>query len=473
MRVIISVILGAMLVGCMSGPQYHPPQAPKGSGGPLIGSASSAVSSAQTEADWWRLYDDPVLNQLVADALAANTDMRVAMARLEQARASLHAVRAERLPQTLVAAGGGYERVPEMEAIPGLPRETAIVDSGFSLSYEVDLFGRVRRSVEAARGDEAAALADTDAVRVVVVADTTRAYVDAASYAQSLAIAQRNVELLERSLRLTSRRYEAGRAAKLDVKRISALKDLQVSRIPQLEADRQAALFRLAMLTGRTPRELPPMASARQRPPALQHPIPVGDGIALLERRPDIRAAERRLAASTARIGVATADLYPRITLGGSIGQTSPGFGELGGSGPFRFMAGPLISWTFPNQSAIRARIKGARADAAASLALFDRAILVALQETETALSSYARVLEQRDALEASRAEADAAAGIVRARQREGQVDFLDVLDAERTAAQAEADVASVDAQVADAQIAVFKTLGGGWQTLSQDQWRP
>lgn len=469
MRTTLISLTALLLAGCATGPNYMPPVPPSTSAGALIGSTSPAVSIAQAEGDWWKLYDDAVLNGLVADALAANTDIRVAVARLERAQAALRAARADRLPQGSIDATGGYQRVPQMQALSGADRETGFVDGGLSVSYEVDLFGRVKRGVEAARGDAAAAQADADAVRVAIVADTTRAYIDAASAAHRLAVAKHSVDLLDQSLRLTGKRVEAGRATRLDMLRIGSLRDQQASEIPAIEAERQAALFRLATLTGRTPAELPATAGMREAPPLIAQPIPVGDGGTLLQRRPDVRAAERRLAADTARIGVATADLYPRISLGGSVGQTSAGFGDLFTGGPLRFLLGPLISWSI-NPSAARAKIAGAKADSHASLAQFDGAVLRALEETETALSAYAKALDQRQRLVASRDQANDAAKIVRARQREGQVDFLVVIDAERTAADAEARVALADARVADTQIDLFKALGGGWQSASQVQ---
>ncbi|WP_213979711.1 TolC family protein [Sphingomonas sp. dw_22] len=469
MRTALISLTALLLASCATGPSYVAPSPPVASAGPLIGSASPAVSTAEAVTDWWKLYEDPILDGLVADALAANTDIRVAVARLERAQAAFRAARADRLPQGSIDATGGYQRAPEMQALPGADRETGFVDGGLSVSYEVDLFGRVRRGIEAARGDAAAAQADADAVRVAIVADTTRAYVDAASAAHRLAVAKRSVALLDQSLRLTGKRVEAGRATKLDTLRIGSLRDQQAAEIPAIEAERQAALFRLATLTGRAPAELPASAGARETLPLIDRPIPVGDGAALLQRRPDVRAAERRLAADTARIGVATADLYPHIALGGSVGQTSTGFGDLLTGGPLRFLLGPLISWN-ANPSAARAKIAEARADTHASLAQFDGAVLRALEETETALSAYAKALDRRHRLVASRDQANDAARIVRARQREGQVDFLVVIDAERTAADAEARVALADARVADAQIDLFKALGGGWQSASRAQ---
>ena len=254
-----------------------------------------------------------------------------------------------------------------------------------------------------------------------------------------------------------------GRSDRLDVVRVTSLRDQQAALIPSLEADRNAALFRLATLTGRTPQTLPEAVRAARETPELSQPIPVGDGRALLARRPDIKAAERRLAADTARIGVATADLYPRITLGGSIGTTAIGGGDLFGGGPLNWVLGPLISWAFPNQEANRARIAAARADGDAALASFDGTVLRALEETETALSTYAHALQRRAALQTARDEAARAARISTARQREGRIDFLTVLDALRSQAAADADLASADRAVAFAQVDLFRALGGGW----------
>ena len=419
--------------------------------------------AAPAQQDWWRLYQDPVLDQLIADALAANTDVRVAVARLEKARSALRGARSDRLPQTSLSAGATYGRVPVTQRAPGAPQEDWSVDGGLSVSYEVDLFGRVSRGVEAARGDADAAAADADAVRVAVVADTTRAYADAASGAARLKVANDIVGLLDRLLDLTRRRQSAGLATTLDVARIATLRDQRAADIPRLTADRQAALFRLATLTGRTPDALPPIAAARSLNLEIGQPIPVGDGATLLARRPDVRAAERRLAADTARIGVATASLYPRVTLGGSIGSTGPNIADAFGAGPLRWLLGPLISWSFPNQEAARARIAGARADSQAALATFDGAVLNALAETETALSNYARSLERRQSLKAARDSAETAAKITRAQQREGAIDSLQLLDTERTFAEAEAALAQQDAAVAQAQIDLFRALGGGW----------
>jgi NodT family efflux transporter outer membrane factor (OMF) lipoprotein len=415
------------------------------------------------EANWWRLYADPVLDALVADALAANTDVRVAAARIARARAVLREERAAREPQVGVGGSAQYGRLPG-PSIPGQSRTDVQTDLSFDVAYEVDLFGRLSRREEAARGDIGASAADADAVRVAVVAETTGAYADAVAAAERIAVAERIVGLLDRSLALTKRRQGVGLANGLDLARIAGLRDQRRAEVPLLQAERQSALFRLATLIGRAPRELPPHAAARTTSLRLTQAIPVGDGATLLARRPDVRAAERRLAAATARIGVATADLYPRITLGGSAASSSSGLDNIFSGNALSWLIGPLINWT-TSRGAARARIAAAEADAQGALASFDGVILQALEETETALSRYQQSVARRDALKAARDQAEAAARITRARQREGDISSLELLDTERTVADTQAALAEAEARITTAQIALFRALGGGWQS--------
>ena len=460
----LSIAASALaLAACATGPDYSPKPVSASAAAPFVMTqGSTLVSDTQPTGNWWRLYDDPVLDGLVHDALSANTDIRVAIAKLAKARASLREEKGAREPQIGASGSAQYGRLPGPD-VPGEKRNDVQVDVGLSVAYEVDLFGRVSRRIEAARGDVGAAEADADTVRVAIVSDTVRAYADAASSAERIAVAEDIVALLDKSLALTERQHEIGIANGLDIARIAALRDQRRAEIPLLQAQRQGALFRLATLTGRTPRELPAQVAERATTLRLQQVIPVGDGASLLARRPDVRAAERRLAASTARIGVATADLYPRITLGGSVGSSGAGLGNVFSANPFTWLIGPLINWTV-NRSAARARVAESKADTQAALATFDGTVLQALEETETALSSYQQALHRRDALLAARDQAQKAATITRARQREGDISSLELLDAERTAADAEAALAEANARIADAQIDLFRALGGGWQ---------
>jgi NodT family efflux transporter outer membrane factor (OMF) lipoprotein len=459
---LLTVTFALALAACATGPDYAPQPVAASASGPFIGAAPSALVSEARPADhWWRLYDDPVLDALVRDALAASTDIRVAVARLAKARALLREERGAREPQVGLDGSAQYGRPASPSADGGNP--AAIQLSGqASVAYEVDLFGRSGRRIEASRGDREAAQADADAVRVAVVADTVRAYVDAASSAERIGVAEKIVALLDRSLSLTERRFQVGLGTRLDTSRIAALRDQRRAEIPSLQAQRQSALFRLATLTGRAPRDLPASAASRSSTLRLDRPIPVGDGVVLLARRPDVRAAERRLAAATARIGVATADLYPHVTLGASVGSSASGLGNVL-SNPVSWLIGPLINWT-ANRTAARARVEGSKADTQAALAIFDGTVLDALGEVETALSNYRQAVIRRDALRDARGQAEVAVRITRARQREGDINSLELLDSERTAADAHAALAEADATIVFAQVDLFRALGGGWQ---------
>src|SRR5690606_3077775 len=317
----------------------------------------------------------------------------------------------------------------------------------------------------AARADADAAAAVLDVVRVSVAAETARAYADACSANARIDVAQRTIELQSRTVELTERLLQAGAGHGLDVARARSALGATRASLPPLRAERDGALFRLATLTGRTPAETSEAARSCARPPQLSQPIPVGDGARLLARRPDVRRAERELAAAAARVNVATADLYPRITLGGGLGATALGTDALGDDENFRFSVGPLISWSFPNVFAARARVEQAGAGAEAALATFDQTVLVALQETETALTNYANELDRRAALQSARDQAADAARLSRLRFDAGADSFLAVLDAERTLAAADAQLAASDALGTTYQIAPCKALAGGWET--------
>jgi NodT family efflux transporter outer membrane factor (OMF) lipoprotein len=457
MKTFATLASALALAACATGPDYVRPATPTAKAGPFVAANSPAIQPlAPVPDNWWRLYNDPVLDGLIADALAHNTDVRAAVARLARARASLRETKVDRLPQ------GGVNASATRGRDEGSSDASTSYSAGLEVAYEVDLFGRVARGVEAARGDVGAAEGDADAVRVAIVSDTARAYADASSAAERLAVAEHIVELLDQSLHLTEKQVEIGQTTRLDTARIAALRNQRQAEIPAIAAERERALFRLATLTGRAPSELPATAGARTSSLKLDYPIPVGDGAQLLARRPDVRAAERRLAAATARIGVATAELYPQITLGGSLGSSAGSIGNLF-SNPVGFLLGPLISWSFSDHARARARLAGAEAGSEDALAQFDGTVLRSLEETETALSVYANALRRREALQAARNEAEVAAKIVRAQQREGQVDSLALLDAERTFAESEAQLADINGQVASAQINLFRALGGGW----------
>jgi NodT family efflux transporter outer membrane factor (OMF) lipoprotein len=451
------VLLSALLLSaCAVGPDYRAPTPP--AAGAFV-AAGPAVSAEAPRPDWWRLFADPQLDALVARALEANRDLAAAQANLERVRASLSETRAARLPGTTLSASA--QRVRVQNPVTGAFEEADAFSAGFDVAYEVDLFGRVGRAVEAARAEAGGAEALLDGVRLTVAAETARAYADACAANAQLAVARRTLELQRDTLDLTSRQLQAGRGTGLDVAGAGAQFEATQASLPPLEAARDAALFRLSTLVGVVPAEAPAAARTCATIPRVNGPIPVGDGAGLIARRPDVRQAERALAAATARVGVATAALYPSITLGGNIATVANDAGDLGQD--FQFSLGPLISWRFPNIVAARARVRQAGAAADQSLAQFEGAVLGALSETETALSAYARALDRRAALVRARDRSAEAVRLARMRNEAGRDSFLVVLDAERTLASLEAQLAQSEAAVTTAQVVLFKALGGTW----------
>lgn len=509
-------MLGATLLGaCHVGPNYARPTVPSATTPRLIeGAGSSAISPAPTNARWWRLYNDPVLDSLIADAFAANTDLRVAYGNVARVRGLLREARADRFPTTTTSAsftrgrssgasgsaglgggtggtgtggtgsgtgggggtgtggtgtgtgtggtgtGGGTGSV----VASGGSRNYSLFDLGFSLSYELDLFGRVYRQIEAARRDLEAERGLADQMRVTVAADTVTAYVDYCASAEQERVAVQTVALQDRTLQITQVTLDAGSGTALDVERARALREQSAATIATFRAAKAAARYSLAYLTGRAPADLRPEALECARVPTLAQPIPIGDGAALIARRPDVRAAERTLAADTARIGLATASLYPTISLGGSAGLVSGSARRLFSGSAFQYSAGPLLSFTFPNQEAARGRILQAQGQGAVSLATFDGTVLAALRDTETALSALSRELDRQQSLLRARDAARKAAQLSRLRFTEGIDNFLTELDADRTLATAEAQLAQSEQAVADDQVTLFRALGGGWE---------
>lgn len=453
-RACAALLAALLLAGCIRvGPDYRSPapDAPARTG--FAGTASPVFTGDEPPGRWWSLFADPLLDRLIEEALARNADLRVAAANLRRARAVLRETRAGRLPTTDVSGGVAYADPGEGEGAD------LVFDAGLDVGYQLDLFGRVRRAIEASRADAEAVQAAFDLSRVTVAAETARAYADACGAGRRLEVAQESLRVQARTFDLTRRLFVGGRGTALETNQAEALLEENRASIPTLEAQRRTALYRLSVLTGRPPADFPREVAACATPPQVARPIPVGDGASLLARRPDVRAAERELEAATARIGVATAELYPDIRLGGSVGAT----GSAPGSG-FRFSLGPLISWTFPNIAVARARIAQAEAGAKAALARFDAAWLRALEETESALTRYARQLDRVAALRRAVGNGREAARIARLRYQAGRDSFQIVLDAERTLAETETALAEAEAQLSDNLISVFLALGGGWQ---------
>jgi NodT family efflux transporter outer membrane factor (OMF) lipoprotein len=433
--------------------------------GPFVGvKGQSAVVQAPLPDQWWRLYDSPALDRLVGEALAANTDLRVAEANLERSRALVAQAEAAGQPNVVMSLDAGRAQLSAEQylhegAIPPLN----LYDAGLSASYELDLFGRIRRGVEAAKADDEAVAAARDWVQVSVVADVARAYADVCSAGQQLAVARSSLALRQKSLDLTRALVAAGRGSRLDLTRSQGDIDLFRASIPTLQAAQANALFRLATLTGKPPALFDASLAQCAAAPVLTQPIPVGDGAALLKRRPDVRAAERQLAAATAEIGVAVSALYPDVRLGASIGSTGAAQDFIADN-TNRYAVGPGVVWQL-NQSVARARIDQANAAQKAALARFDGVVLSALREVESSLNVYAHDLDRERSLTAAVAQAQSALDDAHRLQTAGKTGALATLDAERVLIGAQAAEAAAQAQIAQDQVALFLALGGGWQS--------
>ena len=469
-RLLLAAALASGLAGCAAvGPNYrvpdsavvNDPAANKAfidvAGKPSIDAAGAVPN------DWWRLYDDPVLTSLIEQSIKTNAGLRAAAANLR---------RAYDVYDAALDAGGfdagmdaGVQRA-QLSAESYLQQEKLPVfnlgSGDLKASYAFDLFGKIQRGAEAARADADAVEAAQDLARITVVAEVARTYMETCHAGHEILIAQRTLDLQLKSTDIASRLYDAGRGTRTAVLRSKAQASLARAQLPMLQARRKKAEYALAALLGKTPGDIPQAVDQCEEAPTLKHPIPVGDGMALLKRRPDVREAERRLAGASARIGVATAELYPNVEIGASIGAAGT-LADFGTAATRSWSLGPLITWTFPTSGA-RARVRGAEAGSDAALAMFDQTVLGALRDTQTAMTNYVQQIDQQQDINEALVEARKAASDERTLYQGGRAPFLNSLDADRTLATAEAQAANADAQVSIDQINLFLALGGGWK---------
>jgi outer membrane protein, multidrug efflux system len=463
LKVLAAAVLAAV-AGCAVGPNYQRPQTPVDS---RFGNAAEP-SFADTDPleQYWVGFQDPMLSGLVNDALAHNYDLAAAAANLRAARAQRRLAGFDQFP-TVNFAGSYTKNLDAQEQLPGVgmrDREFDAAQAGFDGLWELDLFGRVRRNVEAARADVGAVAATLQDARVSVIAEVTRDYFILRGLQDQLSLTRRNADNQFNTLKLTRTRLDAGRGNQLDTARAEAQYQTTLASIPSLEASVATTCYRLSVLTGRQPMQLNEQLLTQAPSPQLPLLNAIGTPEQLLRRRPDVRVAERRLAGATARVGVAVGDLFPKVTMTGEIGFLSPTFGEFG-SAPSRFWTfGPSISWAAFDLGRVRARISTAKAQTDSAFAAYQGAVLGALEDTEGALISYGRSQSRQESLRVAAAASDKAADLAQKRFEGGLIDFLEVLDAERTALSAELLLSQSRTDAATSLVAVYKALGAGWQ---------
>ncbi len=461
------LIASALLAACAVGPDYHEPKVMTPD--QFVGVENTRADAAALEQDFWKSFNDATLDELIEDALRANHDIRIAIASLREARAIHGETRLDFAPTVTAGAAHVEGRASEWQTVPGTDRDQDYYQASFDAFWELDFFGRVRRNNEAAAAFVQAAEAGVYDTQVSVTAETARSYFDLRGAQQRLEVARRNADNQAESLRITQARLDAGRGTQLDVSRAQAQLSITLSTIPEFEAAVTRSTLRLGVLTGRSPDALLTTLNKSQALPALPATYSIGTPESLLRRRPDIRMAERQLAASTAAIGVAVADLFPRISFVGSWGFDAVSSGNLGTGASEAYAFGPSIQWAAFDLGRVRQRIKQREAATDGALARYEQTVLRALEETDASLSDYAKARIKQQYLQSSASASEEAARLARARFDSGAADFLTVLDAERTLLEAEDRLAQSETQTATALLAMYKALGGGFRPLPRE----
>lgn len=477
-----TLFFAVLLAGCAVGPDFAPPQVDvppqfvESAKVIAAGAISKAPSGVEGEAPptdivdaWWGSFSDQELQKLIVEAVKTNRDLEGALARVNQARAVRREAFLDLFPT--VTAEGDYARTR-------IPTTTFAGDAfqaarshitnefwgaGFDAFWELDLFGRVRRGVEAREAESAASVADLhDAIRIVI-SEVARNYFVLRGTQEQIAVAKENAKTQEQVVKIAQALFKGGQSTEFDVVRSKAQLSNTLAAVPSLEARAQAALYRLAVLCGKQPSEVPAELAAKKPLPEYAGPIRIGDPAGLLKRRPDIRAAEMRLAAATAGIGVAKGDLFPKVVFNGSIGYQAPTVGNLSSGDNDFYRILPSISWPAFNLGRVFANIDQAEALRDGALAQYEQSVLQALEDTEASLAQFSAARQRRDLLVDSVANSTRAVQIARTQYENGLVDLLPVLDAQRVALTTQLELAQSQTELLTSLVAVFKALGGGW----------
>lgn len=426
-----------------------------------------AAGKEGTPAAWWELFNDAKLTELEKRAAENNLDLRVALARVRASREQLGVSKSGYFPTVDGNAGMDRTRVSkDLANNPGGPPKNPYNtwQTGLDATWELDIFGRVKRGVEAARADLAAQEAALDGVMVSLQGEVALAYMELRGNQEQLAVLRANLAAQDETLRLTTKRLEAGLATSLDVARAEAQVATTRSQIPPYNEGFRRAAYRLSVLVGEEPGKLVEELGGDGKIPVVTTTPRFSPPADLLRRRPDIREAERTLAAETARIGVRKAELYPRFTISGNLGVQAGRLGDMSTGTSNYWTIGPGVTVPLFNAGALRAQVRAQNARADAALNAYRQTILTAMEETENALTAYAEEQERRSALEAAVVANQKAFDLSRDLFDKGLIDFLDVLDAERTLLASQSSLAQSRSQVAQNLVAVWKSMGGAWE---------
>lgn len=443
----------AVVSGCMVGPDYKPPQYPV----PQVWN-STAATQPLAITNWWTKFNDAQLNALIARAIASNLDLKIAESRVRQARAQ-RGITASGFWPTLDAAGS-YRR-QSSSGVTGTAGD--MYQAGLDAAWEIDIFGGVRRGIEAADADVLASVENRRAVLVSVAAEAALNYLNLRGYQQQIAIAQSNIVAQERSAALTRKRFPAF-ASKLDVVNAEAQVETTRAAIPVLESAARRTMFALGVLLAREPAALTAELETAAPLPATPPEVPVGLPSDLLRRRPDVRAAEAALHGATARIGVATADLFPKFSLTGNLGTSSDTGSGLVNWNNRVYSFGPTVSWNLFAAGRVVSNIEAQNEVERQALLTYQKTVLAALGDVEDALVAYVKEQQHRQALLAAVASNKEAVDLATRLYTEGHTDFLNVIAAQRALYSVQDALVQSERSIATNLIAIYKALGGGWE---------
>jgi len=433
----------------------------------LKGGLSAGEVDPKTLAAWWKTLNDPELSSLIDRAILGNLDLKKALARVREARARRGIAKADLFP-TLDATGSATWSRTSKDT--GSGKTSDLYAANFDAGWELDIFGGVRRSVEAAQGDLQASEEDLRNVLVSLLAEVALNYIDVRTSQVQIAVAEANLEAQSETYQLTRWRYEAGLSDELAVQQARYSLENTRSLIPPLRTGLEEAMNRIAVLLGEQPGKVHPELEKREPIPVTPLNIAVGVPADLLRRRPDVRQAERQLAAQTARIGVATADLYPKFTLSGSIGLETLSLSHLSSSGGWSLSGGPRITWAIFKGGAIRQNIEVQSALQEQYLIAYEATVLGALEEVENALVAYAEVQQRRQSLIEATDAAQKALDLAQHKYHAGLTDFNNVLDAQRSLLSFQEQLAQSEGNVTSNLVRLYKVLGGGWTSMAADK---
>lgn len=478
LRVLTGPVL-TVLASCTVGPDYQAPQESVSAGFHELSASTDAGATSRTTggpADlrrWWTAFRDPTLDSLIKRALNGNIDFMQAASRVRQARAQRALTAGGQYPKLDVSAAYNHQRFSGDGPFALLPkREFNLYEPSFDASWEADLFGGIRRRVEAADADFQAAVEEARDVQVSLVAEVARLYIEYRGFRRRRAIALENLATQRDLLGLTRERFRAGFVTQLDVSRQAAQVNSVQADIPALEASATNTLHALSILLGEEPGALSKELSDDGAIPPVPPEVPIGIPADLLRRRPDLRQSERRLAAATARVGEATADLYPRLSLSGTIGLQAASGGGLAHPGQaLTDLAGLILTWPIFDGGTIRANIEVHSAIQEQCLFAYRQALLGALREVEDALTRYRSAQERRVPLADAVKENVIAVDLARDQYKQGLIDFLAVIDTERQLLSAQDALVQSEEAISATLVALYKALGGGWEDPAQGKY--